>query len=80
MEIPYMCGDPTLQELACCEINGYLKQDKGCYDVTEKTRVLLRELKDDETFIDILTTLKSIGVISDNKAKQLKKDWSYAAY
>lgn len=46
----------------------------------KKARILFRELKDDEILIDILGKLKSIGVISDKKSKELKKDWSYAAY
>lgn len=80
LETPYISGENTLQELACCEINGYLKQEKGRYEITEKARILFRELKDDEILMDILGKLKSIGVISDKKSKELKKDWSYAAY
>lgn len=80
LETPYISGENTLQELACCEINGYLKQEKGKYKITEKTRILFRELKEDEILMDILGKLKNIGLISDKKSKELKKDWSYAAY
>lgn len=80
LETPYIFGENTLQELACCEINGYLKQEKSKYRITEKARILFRELKDDEILMDILGKLNSIGVISDKKSKELKKNWSYAAY